>query len=93
MTERLRVVMDTNALLRCVSRRSSFAIVMQKLHTKSYDLHLSNEILMEYEEKLTEIFSVTVSENIFSGLELLSNVKRTDIYFNWRLIPSDPGRQ
>lgn len=89
MTERLRAVLDTNALLRCVSRRSSFALVLEKLSAKRYDLYVSNEILMEYEEKLTEVFSVFLAETTLSGFEILSSVKRTDIYFNMRLIAAD----
>lgn len=89
MTERLRVVLDTNALLRCVSRRSPFAIVMEKLSQKTFDLYVSNEIMMEYEEKLEELFSVFLSENIMSSLTLLSNVKKTEVHFQLRLISSD----
>ena len=53
----LKVVLDTNALLRSVSRRSSFAIVLDKLHEGDYELWLSNDIVLEYEEKITDIFS------------------------------------
>lgn len=53
----LKVVLDTNALLRIISRRSVFSIVLDKLFENSFDLYVSNDIQLEYEEKLCDIFS------------------------------------
>jgi predicted nucleic acid-binding protein len=46
----LKIVLDTNALLRMISRRSSFAIVLDKLYDGDYELWVSNEILLEYDD-------------------------------------------
>ena len=53
----LKIVLDTNALLRSIARRSSFAIVLDKLYDGDYELWVSNDILLEYEEKIIDIFS------------------------------------
>lgn len=87
--ERLRIVLDTNALLRCLSRRSDYAIVTDCINQKSFDLHITNEILLEYEEKIEEVFSTYLSETIVSSFSKLSNVKRTAIHFQLNLISAD----
>ena len=46
-----RIVLDTNALLRSISRRSEYAIVLDMLYQKAFELYLSNDILLEYEGK------------------------------------------
>lgn len=85
----LKVVLDTNALLRSISRRSSFAIVLDKLHQGDYELWLSNDILLEYEEKIIDIFSKETAELVLGALALLPNVKKTDIHYQLFLVNSD----
>jgi putative PIN family toxin of toxin-antitoxin system len=85
----LKVVLDTNALLRSISRRSSFAIVLDKLYDGDYELYVSNDILLEYEEKITDIFSKETAELILGALALLPNVRKVDIHYNLFLITAD----
>ena len=85
----LRIVLDTNALLRTISRRSVYAVILDKLSENAFELYLSNDILMEYEEKITEIFSADTAELIIGAFSLLPNVKKVNIYFHLNLITSD----
>lgn len=85
----LRVVLDTNALLRCISRRSEYSIVIDKLYEKSYQLCLSTDILLEYEEKITDIFSKETAELLIGAITLMDNVKKTEIHFHLNLITVD----
>jgi uncharacterized protein len=85
----LKIVLDTIALLRSISRRSSFAIVLDKLHNGDYDLWVSNDILLEYEEKISDIFSGETAELILGALALLPNVKKADIHYQMFLINAD----
>ena len=87
---RLRVVLDTNALLRSISRKSVYKIVIDNLHKNTYQLYITNDILLEYEEKITEFFSKETAELIIGALLLLNNVHKTDVHFNLQLIDSDP---
>lgn len=41
----LKVVLDTNALLRSISRRSPFSIIFDKLYEGEYELWISNDII------------------------------------------------
>ncbi len=60
----LKIVLDTNCLLRSISRRSDYTIVLNKLYENAYELFLTNDILLEYEEKIEEFFSAETSELI-----------------------------
>lgn len=85
----LKIVLDTNALLRSVSRRSAFSVILDRLYKSDYELYVSNDILLEYEEKITDIFSKETAELIIGAFSLLQNVKKIDVHFHLGLITSD----
>ncbi|KAI9445716.1 hypothetical protein F5148DRAFT_1292764 [Russula earlei] len=85
----LKVVLDTNAILRSISRRSDFSIILDKLYEGDYELWITNDILLEYEEKITDIFSKETAELIIGALSLLPNVKKAEIHYNLYLIDVD----
>jgi uncharacterized protein len=85
----LKIVLDTNALLRSISRRSSFSIVLDKLYAGDYELWVSNDILLEYEEKISDIFSRETADLILGAFALLPNVKKAEIHFQLFLISAD----
>ena len=66
----LKVVLDTNVILRSISRRSPFSIIIDKLYDGDYELWVTNDILPEYEEKITDIFSKETAELIIGALSL-----------------------
>lgn len=72
----LKIVLDTNALLRCVSRRSNFTIVFDRLYEGKYDLRVSTEIVLEYEEMITNVFDSETAKAIVGIFPLLENVKQ-----------------
>jgi putative PIN family toxin of toxin-antitoxin system len=86
----LKIVLDTNALLRSISRRSAFAVILNKLYENAYELYISNDIQLEYEEKITDIFSKETAELIIGALSLLPNVKKIDVHFHLDLVSADP---
>ena len=85
----MKIVLDTNALLRCLSSKSKYAIVLDRLYEGEYSLYYTNEIILEYEEKVEKFFSKEVFELVISSFNLLSNVHKIDIYFQMNLISSD----
>lgn len=85
----LKVVLDTNAVLRSISRRSEYAIVIDKLYDGAFELWVTNDILLEYEEKITDIFSKEAAELLFGAFALLPNVRKTDIHYQLQLITQD----
>jgi len=85
----LKIVLDTNALLRSISRRSEFVIVLDKLYQNAYELYITNDIQLEYEEKIADIFSKEAAELIIGAFSLFPNVKKIDVYFHLNLINAD----
>jgi uncharacterized protein len=85
----LRIVLDTNIIIRAVSGRSLSSRIFDALLNQEYTLCLSTEILLEYEEKLIEIYDREVAELVISVLTVLPNVIRTEIFYDMRLIYYD----
>jgi len=85
----LKVVLDTNGLLRCISRKSSYALVLDKLFEGAFEMYLTTPIVLEYEEKVADIFSEETADLLIGAFILLPNVKKIDIHFHLNLIPSD----
>lgn len=50
---------------------------------------VSNDILSEYEEKISEKSSKIVSHNILDLLLVLENVEKQNVYYKWNLISAD----
>src|SRR5437868_13145969 len=86
----LKIVLDTNALLRSISRRSAYAVILDILYENAFEIYITNDILLEYEEKITDIFSSETAELIIGAFALFSNVRKVDIHFNLNLISADP---
>ena len=87
--EKLRVVLNSNIILSSVSRKSPYRIILDKLFDKKYEVFITNEVLLEYEEKLIQNFDTEVAELTIDALLLLDNVKKIDVYFNFSLIEKD----
>ena len=85
----MKVVLDTNIILASVSPYSPYRLVFDKFEQSAYTLCLTSEILLEYEEKLGEIFNQRVAELTVSGIMLKSNVEKTGVFYQWRLIYPD----
>ena len=85
----MKVVLDTNIILASISRRSPYKIVMDKFRNRAYNLCVSTEILFEYEEKLTQIFSPTAAKFFLESLLDRSNVEPVNVFYKWNLIYPD----
>jgi predicted nucleic acid-binding protein len=62
---------------------------MDKFKDRAYNLCLTTEILLEYEEKLTEIFSSEAALPFMEALPDRSNVEWVHVFFRWNLIYPD----
>ena len=85
----MKVVLDTNALLVSIPRKSFYRTIFDALLKNKFDLLVSNEILSEYEEIISNKANQVVSSNIIELLLSLKNVKRNEIFFHWNLINQD----
>uniref|UniRef100_A0A7C4MSH4 Putative toxin-antitoxin system toxin component, PIN family n=1 Tax=Desulfatirhabdium butyrativorans TaxID=340467 RepID=A0A7C4MSH4_9BACT len=87
---KVKIVLDTNVLLVSIPSRSKYHWIFQKLLSGSFDLLITTEILLEYEEILKRRYSPSVAENVIRALLLLPNVVHQHVYFHWLLIEDDP---
>ena len=76
-------------MLRCISRKSTYAIVFDKIYQQRFVLFTTTDILLEYGEQIEAYFSPSTAEKIIDGLSFLSNVKKIDIHFFLNLIEAD----
>jgi putative PIN family toxin of toxin-antitoxin system len=86
---KLRIVLDTNVLLVSISSRSTTHWIFQKLLQEEFDLFITNEILLEYEEIVAEKYNSNVAKDVVRTLLKLPNVHHQTIYYHWNLISDD----
>jgi putative PIN family toxin of toxin-antitoxin system len=55
-----------------------------------FDLYITNEILMEYEEIISKKYNERVARDVVRTLLKLPNVQQQTIYYHWDLISEDP---
>jgi putative PIN family toxin of toxin-antitoxin system len=84
------VVLDTNVLLVSIPSRSVYRPILDALIEGKFDLVLSNDILSEYTEILERKANAVVANNIAEMLLNLDNLKKVEVYFEWKLIDKDP---
>ncbi len=85
----MKIVMDTNVLLMILPKISKYRLAFDALIEGKYILAISNEILSEYVEKLEEKTTQSIANNVAELLNVLPNVEKTEIYYNWSLIEKD----
>jgi uncharacterized protein len=86
----MKVVLDTNVVLRPISSKSVFAILLDELYLQTYSLVVSTEILFEYEEKIIHFFGKSIAKDFLDFLIMLPNVEKLDAFFQLNIIQIDP---
>jgi len=88
--KRLNIVLDTNVLLVSISEFSKYHWLYRLLIDKKFNLYITNEILAEYEEIISEKLSPNTANAVIRTLMELDNVFPSSIYFKYNLIIQDP---
>ena len=86
----MKVVLDTNCLLRATPNKSDYQGIFDALHEGRYTLCCSNDILLEYEELLIRFYSRQIATHILNFIFYSENVLMIAPYFQWNLITADP---
>ena len=86
----MRVVIDTNCLLVSIPPNSQYYWLYESFEKGSFDWLVSNETITEYEEKLSEFYSVKTANLVLAILMVAPNTIFTEPYFKWQLIQYDP---
>lgn len=85
----LKDVIDTNCLLASISPKSVWYRLYELFEEEKFEWYVSNEILTEYEEKLTDIYSASTARLVLTILMVAPNVSFQEAYYKWQLIEQD----
>ena len=89
-TNNLKVILDTNVFMVSILPHHKYFWIYQTLRQKEYDLLISNEILSEYYEKLTEKYDLENTNNAIEVLLTSTNVHLISPSYRFTLIKDDP---
>lgn len=84
------VVLDTNCLIASLSTRSKSYIVWKGLQEGRFVLCVSNDIINEYREIITQKTNPRIAANVVRFMESCPYVKFFDPRYRFRLIEKDP---
>ena len=81
----MNIVLDTNCLLMSLSRRSPYYPVWRDFVDGKYTLCVTNEILAEYEEILTNKVGAEIASNVITAILDLP-VSSASYYYRGQLL-------
>lgn len=85
-----RIVLDTNGLIASLSRRGNYYPIWKNFQEGKYVLCISNDILEEYTEIITQKMNHEIAENVVDLLLKSKNVELVHPQFRLGLIDVDP---
>lgn len=86
----MKVIIDTNCLIASIPRKNPEYWLYQAFSEKIFEWVISNEILLEYEEQLSQFYSPLTAELVLNILAIASNVTFSEPFLHWGLIYKDP---
>jgi putative PIN family toxin of toxin-antitoxin system len=86
----MRVVVDTNCLIASIPPNGGYYWFYDAFEAEQFERLISNEILSEYFEKLTELYSERTALLVYSIISSAPNITFTEPYFKWQLVEADP---
>ncbi|MBN9386110.1 MAG: putative toxin-antitoxin system toxin component, PIN family [Chitinophagaceae bacterium] len=85
----MTIVIDCNILVVCLTSRSPYHNIYQALIAGKFDLLVSTEIILEYEEIIQDKYGIRTADAFISLLGELSNVHFVTPFYKWLLIDVD----
>lgn len=82
-------VLDTNILVASLSLTSEHHWLIEALTEERYDICISHDILLEYEEVLTEKYGSVIASNFLKALQELPNVRPVEVHYQWNLLADE----
>lgn len=86
----MRVVIDTNCLIASIPAKNPEYWLYLAFRNKAFDWCISNEIMLEYEEIITDFYSPVTAGLVLNILLNAANVIRSEPFIRWNLITGDP---
>jgi putative PIN family toxin of toxin-antitoxin system len=85
----MTVVIDCNIFVMCLTSSSPYHLIFQSLTNGKFELAVTTDILLEYEEVLQHKYSAATAKTFVTLLNELPNVNFINTYFHWQLISAD----
>lgn len=85
----MRVVIDTNCLIASIPHKGNYYWLYEAFRAGKLEWLISNEILTEYIEKLTDIYSESTALVVYSILSTSSHVIFSEPFYRWELMHND----
>jgi uncharacterized protein len=90
----MRIVLDTNVLLQCISRKSPHHWIWQAFRQQTLTLCVTTDILDEYHEKVVDFYeSAELADNILDAITTWTSLVRVEKYFFWQIPYGDEDDQ
>lgn len=89
MESKLRFVLDTNVFLVSLAPHYKYHWIYRSLLQGRFELAVSNEILMEYQEQVSLRYGIQQTDATLDFLLMLPHVHLNNPSFLWQLIDSD----
>ncbi len=86
----MKIVVDTNILLVCISPRSTANWLWQDILSGAFEVYVTTDILLEYSEIIDRNMGAEVAEAALDLLSELPNMHLVQKYYFWQLIETDP---
>lgn len=85
----MRVVIDTNVLLRSIPKISPLRPIFNHIISGEIQVCVTESILQEYLEVISSKTSESIGKNVIELFLSLQNVNFIEVYFQWGLIIQD----
>lgn len=86
----MRVVLDTNILLVCISDRSPHHWVFESLINREFQLCVTTDVLLEYFEVVDRHMGRSACEHLKGVFDNLPNLEKITTWYRFNLIIKDP---
>jgi putative PIN family toxin of toxin-antitoxin system len=86
----MKVVIDTNVLLRSISKHNAERSIYKAFDGKKFTWVFSNEILLEYAEIIGDRYSDKTADLILTILLKSNNHQKFEPSYKWQLVTDDP---
>ena len=86
----MTVVLDCNVIVMCLTSRSPYHGMYQSLINGKYNLAVTTEIVLEYEEIIQHKYGIATANAFIKLLKELPNVHYITSWYKWQLIKTDP---
>ncbi|MFI5161774.1 MAG: putative toxin-antitoxin system toxin component, PIN family [Sphingobacteriales bacterium] len=85
----MNVVIDCNIFVMCLTSNSPYHFIFRSLVNGEFNLAVTADILLEYEEVLQQKYSAATAKTFVTLLNELPNVDFIHTYFHWQLMTID----